>query len=749
MRKKWFIRMLLSYIPIFFLITSFLFFVFFQLLNEQNKKEAVKTNGIVTEQVKQVIDYSLSSIDYAIIGEMMNNETVLHYISTEQNPEIIQIYQLTEMVRRFKQVHPLIDSIYLVRLQDNAVLNEGVTTPLDQFADQAFIHSMLGEKVSFHWTNARIYRDSAQSNSRQVVTLIRKVYVSTGEPGLIVVNVGVKAIQKQMQETYDPNFSFVDIADPNGHSFFANEGVTSTSVGTKGTSRILSESKSDYTGWEYRGGLVRGELVNVISTFSRIWVVLGLLATVIGIVSIVYITWNNYKPIDDIITRIRSSSSHRISELKKSGGNEFAYAYIESALDQMIGQIVQYQEQSKEELIMKRKHFFYEIIEGNSQLTMSDWGPAMDKLQLSAHFDEQVIIVMVIDRYVDFYVQYNERDQNLLKFVLSNVIQENAQNLGMSVWVEWTSSQQLTGLFQVVGDEEQRNNRVLRACEGFMQWVKHNLKVTVTIGIGKPFTDVAQISNAYHRTLGILKYKAVMGNNQIISYSDIEQQAPPELLKHLQYIRTIIQDFRLGNKNWADYFTLLFQEIRNDMLSREDTASLMKHFVYKLDQELGNLDANVGKLWKEHGFSRLNEIVASFDTVNDIEEEFMRILPDFYQQIDEIKERRSHYALTNRVKIYIEENFRDRNLSLVQLSEQFEVNPKYLSQLFKEELGENFVDFVIRLRVEYSKNLLRNTSDTVQEISTKVGYSTSISFGRIFKKVEGISPGDFRKMRFP
>ena len=56
-----------------------------------------------------------------------------------------------------------------------------------------------------------------------------------------------------------------------------------------------------------------------------------------------------------------------------------------------------------------------------------------------------------------------------------------------------------------------------------------------------------------------------------------------------------------------------------------------------------------------------------------------------------------------------------------------------------------FVDFLVNLRMEHAKTLLLQTDESINAIAIKVGYIHSISFGRTFKKVIGVTPGDFRK----
>lgn len=92
---------------------------------------------------------------------------------------------------------------------------------------------------------------------------------------------------------------------------------------------------------------------------------------------------------------------------------------------------------------------------------------------------------------------------------------------------------------------------------------------------------------------------------------------------------------------------------------------------------------------------------------------------------------------------FIEENF-EKDLTLEMVSQKVFVNPKYLSTLFKQVVGENFVDYIQKVRVEKACELLKDISLKTYEVAYKVGYIDDKYFCQIFKKIKGITPGQYR-----
>ena len=97
-------------------------------------------------------------------------------------------------------------------------------------------------------------------------------------------------------------------------------------------------------------------------------------------------------------------------------------------------------------------------------------------------------------------------------------------------------------------------------------------------------------------------------------------------------------------------------------------------------------------------------------------------------------------------KQYIVNNFRDKILSLEQVSEAVGLNPSYLSSLFKTQTGMGFLEYVTLIRIEEAKTLLHDGKKTVAEIASDVGYSDTKYFTRLFKKHAGLKPSEYRKL---
>lgn len=86
----------------------------------------------------------------------------------------------------------------------------------------------------------------------------------------------------------------------------------------------------------------------------------------------------------------------------------------------------------------------------------------------------------------------------------------------------------------------------------------------------------------------------------------------------------------------------------------------------------------------------------------------------------------------------------DEELSLTQVAMAVNISPNYLSEKFKQVTGIKFVDHVARTRFEKARTLLPDLGLRVSEIAFAVGFQSLSQFNRVFKKLAGTSPSQYR-----
>jgi len=93
---------------------------------------------------------------------------------------------------------------------------------------------------------------------------------------------------------------------------------------------------------------------------------------------------------------------------------------------------------------------------------------------------------------------------------------------------------------------------------------------------------------------------------------------------------------------------------------------------------------------------------------------------------------------------YVEQHY-NRELTLQDIASHFYLSREYISRKFKQETGENLIDFLCRIRIDKAKLLLANPHFKIAQVAEMVGYADEKYFSKVFKKLTGQSPNQFRK----
>lgn len=118
---------------------------------------------------------------------------------------------------------------------------------------------------------------------------------------------------------------------------------------------------------------------------------------------------------------------------------------------------------------------------------------------------------------------------------------------------------------------------------------------------------------------------------------------------------------------------------------------------------------------------------------------------DLNELSDILEDDKNVYSATS-IKLaikFITKNF-NKNITLKDVADEVFLSQNYLSELFKKETGEGFYEFLSNYRIKRAKELLVTTNLKIYEVAESVGYNDSITFGRAFKKIAGVTPNSFR-----
>jgi AraC-like DNA-binding protein len=108
-----------------------------------------------------------------------------------------------------------------------------------------------------------------------------------------------------------------------------------------------------------------------------------------------------------------------------------------------------------------------------------------------------------------------------------------------------------------------------------------------------------------------------------------------------------------------------------------------------------------------------------------------------------MQQERPDPPMIARAKDFIQEH-QTEDISLVEVAKAVNTSTFYFCKVFKKSTGLNFTDYVSRMRIEKAKNLALNPNLRISEIAFEVGFQSLTHFNRVFKRVTGMSPTEYR-----
>ncbi len=742
MKNNWYRRMLFSYFPIFLFTVTILIFISFIMLNDVSHKETVKADRITTDYTVDRLTRSLKSIEMELLEEIQNNSRYRQFLDVGKSDNSQIVFDVVDSMRGIVASDSLIDSMYVYRIEDQKVLSRSGLVSLESFGDKAFIQYALANLEYDGWSTIRTYREFMVDKEQRIISMYKREPLPFGTEGLVVINVNMHAVEQMLRSMNNNELSFLIVSDRSGELLFSTEGLHKENHEELDT-RVLNRIEMDLLGWTFESGVARERLFMWVSVISYVWIAAVVLIVALGALYILYITRKNYKPIRHMMNRVESISLRN----NEFGKKVDELTLIDHTLENLIQKTEDYDKQRHENLLVNRRQLFHDIVHGERLDKVEGRLWKLGLVPDGVSFAKMSFIVAEISHYGDFRSDFSSGDQHALKFALMNVMQELAQADGMYGLVEWVSENRM-GIIIGFSDDDVPAKEQIR---GFIQkggdWVKDHLRMQLLFGVGPVKRNWTEIGQSYASALQALQHKMSLGSQTVIMSEDMPESGHRNWYKYVQTGAELIREFRLVSSQWRDNAERLFEQMHENRLSDTEIRMLIYTTLEMLAGEVGCMSEELSAHFEGEESEGWRAAIESASTLEGLKSLYMERLTEIYRTYVAHSETKNHRAMINEMRAYIEENFENPDLSLKHLSDRFHVSGKYASYLFKEEFNMKFVDFIVQLRMERAEHLLADTAETIQQIALQVGYANSITFGRVFKRIVGVTPGDYRKLQ--
>lgn len=467
---------------------------------------------------------------------------------------------------------------------------------------------------------------------------------------------------------------------------------------------IVSYTTSDYNGWKYVAVQPVSVFMEKVNYINKITISIIILAFIAGLLIAIYMANRNAKPVTTLFSQhdeLQKKLRDQIPLLKNAFferilKGEFTTKYEINLFMNHIG------------INLKGKQYVVAImyLSGPDEITDSDMLRKSDV--------NRVIAKDVLNNIMGNEAFYHELDENKIAIIVAD------NNSGSLKFKDI-----LIGLYQQVHQE--------------LMFVHH---IQPIFAIGSTYRNIIDISRSYDEARIALNFYNRGYSNGFIWYEDITKEEnsfyyPSDVESRL------INSIKVGNEQNTE--ELLAELYKENFENRQLSIYMLRMFLYEmwgsivkiLDQVV--LDEKISIEYEQF-------LPDKTETVEEVKTNFYEVVQSYKKICAAINIQRSknNKRLINDIINYLKENYKNVNLSLSLISDKFNLSEAHVSRIFKENTGMNFSEFMESSRLEKAEEMLINTDLPVGEISKLVGYNSSNTFGRAFKRKNGISATAYR-----
>ncbi|MEX2104275.1 MAG: AraC family transcriptional regulator [Bacilli bacterium] len=772
MRKKWgrrksvFITLFISYIIIllFPMIISGAFYTKVESILIEN---ANKNNAAILEQATRIIDTRMIEIEQLTSQIAMHPKLPL-LLDQRMVGEGQNLYSSVEFMNemsRYSAVSSFIEDFYIYFSESDVILSRTMKTDSKTFYNDIYQYRNLSYEdyvnriLSPYHHQTYFPSEDIRSGNRQYKMISHVNSLPLGQKndlkGSFVVLFNEQKLRDLLFNIDGMQNGAVYIINAN------NEVLMSSTEDIKGIRTIIESMPSaiyknnnylEYTdngnemmatyitspqnGWTYISVVSQSIILSQVDTVKGWALVIIILSLLVGSFVCYRMAYQNYRPVHELLNAVIRRESER-------KWNENEYDLIRETVSDLFSKEKDMEETLSKQLPVIQADFLSRLIRGHvdvKTLSLED----LDFMGIHFPYPCFAVIIMDIDDCTRFIRQDNEREWALIRFILINVSKELLREHAYMLELERNRivlliNQPDSSIKQNPFEQMQAfTNELIRIMD-------QRFKVKVTIANSNIHMGLHQVGECYSEAIIAMEYKMIKGPGSSLHYEDVRNlnqyfyNYPMEMESQLMnYIRN--GDFVHAEKHLNQIYEANFHNGKNGMTPEMGRCLYydMLSTLYKLSN---SMNSGLG-VWFEKGTDPAKEI-SDCTTA----EEMHNQMKQYYEKICLAikKEQTGHSELLYRkIDKYMQQHYQESSLSLTSMADYFELNPSYLSTFYKNYSGLNITDYIVNIRIQETKRLLTTTKLNITEIATSVGYASNIGLARVFKKVEGITPGQYR-----
>jgi two-component system response regulator YesN len=358
--------------------------------------------------------------------------------------------------------------------------------------------------------------------------------------------------------------------------------------------------------------------------------------------------------------------------------------------------------------------------------------------EINLSMNNIIVTILTFDDYPNENHDIYNNDIELLKFAIKNISTEVIKNKFNTEYIELEEQ-----IIIINNVHKSQHKEFIQTLTSIKQQIKKYLGFTITICVGRRYDTIQSIYLSYQDAQQSLTQKFWLGSDSIVEYNYKEEILSTNLEYPLSKEKDILLLITSVIPNDKD-IKIKIDSFFDNLISNSSTTDFVLHCglilglsIYKVYIEKkinkSSFDDNIficiDKIRKCNTLESLKNIL--FDLIKNIIQDL---------NITQYSNKNVNIAIS-----FICENYH-KDISLDTVANYVNITPSYLSSLFKKHCGINFIEYLHKLRIQKACEIIeKDIWIKGYELASRVGYNEERYFYRIFKKITGLTPTQFKE----
>lgn len=751
----------ISTLPVLF-IGAFSYFT----STKEIQKNVNESKMELISQINSNVERKLITVNQTL-NQVVNSSVLKKALDSPLNESDFKLYNdLRNEIRNMQSFDTMLEDVILLNTQQNWMIKNSGLYRLDSYRDHDQLTSLMEGADSTSWVltpSAWYYSEESMGATKcnYSISLIKKLPTNKlHKYGLALANIPACNLQSDVYSLSQPLDDIVILDEHNRillhpdasligmpleDSGFMDGSRLSLQAGNSGQFTTMIDKKeysvsflrSQLNGWVY---LSVTSIASLTKESNKIGLYTFYICAIMLLLSVL-LAWIGSRRMYTPIERLLNQLGQRKPDLRASKATEF----------QMIGEQLHHLFQSKSQLEREINQHIRQVRTFSlSQAYLGNYkkNELYKKLEQFG-YDKQIqdwktmaVITLSIDSYENS--AYEKEDLSLLLFAAHNMIEElvNPDNRFAPVIMDQSI---VTLIGHTENDELTFHHWLYALTERLQQEVSRCLKLQVSIGLSLPFHCFHKIAIAYKEGIEALKYRIKLGTGVIIQFENLNSGMHYLKLNYPNHKENDLMDaIKLAE---ADKAKELVTELISSIFAQELTP---QEYQIPLTRLLNNLlvmmqESGVGLHQIYHANGSLFEELLELPTVAEIEDWFWSVIINPLIKIFDSRQNAQYQNISEKIIDLIQHNY-DTDLTLEECASRLHYNANYISSIFRKETQSYFSEYLTMYRFKMAKKWLQETDMPVKDIAAKLRYNNSQNFIRSFRKLEGMTPGQYREL---